>query len=148
MRRRQRNANVIQLRSDDDPVSLAQHWEREVVTKLNADAEYYRQILEMRPSVDLVCQVWLRQRDDYELLMLGTADPELCERRKHALEQCEARMAALVREIEAWNAEVRARKANRCCEIWHSMPDRHQSRQPTTKHPTRRSRARVGDDNG
>jgi hypothetical protein len=109
---RQRNTNVIRLR--DSPAQLARYWEREVVTKLNADAEYYRKILEMRPSANLVAQVWLRQRDDYELLMLGTADPDLRERRKHALEQCEARMAALVREIEAWNAEVRAQKAKSC----------------------------------
>ena len=106
--------NVIQLRHDDDPAKLAEDWEREVVAKLNRDAEYYAQILKWKPSINLVLQIWQRSRDDAELVWLGTADPELWERRKAALEAAERRMSALIDEIEAHNAEVRARRAKRC----------------------------------
>jgi len=110
---RHRRTNVIALHNDT-PEELALNWEREVVTKLNRDAEYYRKVLARKPSIDLVWQIWQRSRDDLELLMLGTADPDLWERRKAHLEQRDRAMAALIDEIEAHNAEVRARKAKRC----------------------------------
>src|SRR5262245_31343674 len=105
--------NVIQLRNDDDPAKLAEDWKREVEPELYRNAQRIAILLRGKPSLERVIDLWCQQREDFHLLVDGT-DPEraLWERRKGALGAAEARMAALVREIEAHNAEVRARRVN------------------------------------
>ena len=55
---RPRNDNIISMRKKDELARLELDWELEVVAKLNRDAEYYAQILERKPSINLVQQIW------------------------------------------------------------------------------------------
>jgi hypothetical protein len=109
--RHPRNTNVIPLRDPDDPEQLALAWEREVVPELVRRAESIKIVLAGKPSAETVFKMWLLQRDDFWLFVHGTADPVLYEGRRRKLEEAEARMAALVEEIELHNAQVRG-KAN------------------------------------
>ena len=112
MRRRYRhapNTNVITLRNDDDPEQLALAWEQEVVPELVRNAERIKIVLAGKPSVATVFKMWLHQRDDFWLFVHGTADPALYASRRQKLEEAEARMAALVEQIELHNAQVRGK---------------------------------------
>ena len=111
MRRpRPRYANIISLR--DSPAQLAKDWQNEVEPELYRNAQRIAILLRGKPSFARVLDLWCQQREDLWLLVAGT-DPDraLWERRKRGLDEAEARMAALVRRIEAHNAEVR-RRAN------------------------------------
>ena len=110
-RRYSQRDNLIQLRRDNDPAKLARDWECEVVPVLLQSAQYYSAVLASSRSVAIAMQVWRLQRDDLDLLVCGTGDDDLRAKRKAALDEAEASMAALVRRIEAHNAEVR-RRAN------------------------------------
>jgi hypothetical protein len=109
-RRRYRYYHKVVLRPDDhDYDQLAREWDRNMIPELHRNAQRIEIVLAGKPSAATLWRMWECQRDDFRLFVNGTADPDLFESRKRDLDMCEARMAALIEEIEAHNAKVRAK---------------------------------------
>jgi hypothetical protein len=86
--------DIISLR--DDPTL---DWDEAALAEFLQSARYYKAMLALKPNIATVLRIWLQQRDEVDLWVRGTGDPDLYDQRKKRLDEREASMAALVRQI-------------------------------------------------
>jgi hypothetical protein len=88
---------IISLRNTPEQLEL--EWNLAVVRDLGHNARYYKAMLALKPNITRVLDIWFKQRDDFDLFVKGTSDPDLYAERKSALEERERNMAGLLQQI-------------------------------------------------
>jgi hypothetical protein len=88
-------------------------WDEVALAEFIRSARYYKAMLALKPNIATVLRIWLQQRDEVDLWVQGTGDPDLYEQRKKCLDEREASMASLVRQMIEHNEQILAKRAAR-----------------------------------